>query len=380
MTGKLSQAAALERASQHWPNFAPSVPFMGVHRAWAGVCLACGNPVAPRLAGAGRQGCCPYCAENRLDDAIVLGKMLAVDLVPLDPYPGPLKPWRCRCLRCGAVVTPKYNSVDQKGSGCEACGRVLAHKNGVITRTRPSQGESLLDLFPEIAAQADGWDASTVKPNSTRRLKWRCERGHTTFATVASRSGGSTCRTCNAQTVGRITMVPRSGQSLLDVFPHLAAQAEGWDPSQVTPKSKRLLKWRCPVGHVWDAEVHARANGRGCPDCASYGFNALGKAYVYVVASDTWIKLGISNEQALESRLAKHRRQGLDQLLHLVLCDVGRDAKAAEDLWLDFVRNQPLLARPRKSDLRDGYTEAIVDSPAVRRWITEELGSLLDLD
>ncbi len=376
----LSNEEALQRADQWWPAFVPSVPYSGVHKPWPGVCLNCGNPVSPRLSGARRQGFCPYCAGNRLDDAVVMGKMLAVDLFPLEPYPGPLVQWRCKCLRCNAIVTPKYNSVDQKGSGCEKCGRALARRRATLTRTTPAEGASLLDLYPEVAALAYGWDPSKVKPNSTRRVRWRCAENHITSAQVVHRTKGATCRVCSSRIAGRVTMTPQPGASLLEVLPDIAAQAEGWDPSTVKPKSKQRLLWRCAENHIWEAEVHVRANGSGCPECAQYGFNPSLGAFIYVVASPNWVKLGISNDDALETRLAKHRRQGLDQLVFAYQCESGRDARAVELLWLEFIRELPDLSRPTRRDLRDGYTEAVANTPEINDWLRENLLPLLGVD
>ena len=72
--------------------------------------------------------------------------------------------------------------------------------------------------------------------------------------------------------------------SISNLYPHLV---EEWDyekngdvkPNMVYAKSKIKVWWRCKLGHSWQAVVHARSNGGGCPICAGKkvlaGFNDL---------------------------------------------------------------------------------------------------------
>jgi hypothetical protein len=61
--------------------------------------------------------------------------------------------------------------------------------------------------------------------------------------------------------------------------PHLAVEADGWDPRLVSFGSGRRLPWRCTQGHSYTASVKNRVNGSGCPYCANKqmlpGFNDL---------------------------------------------------------------------------------------------------------
>lgn len=56
---------------------------------------------------------------------------------------------------------------------------------------------------------------------------------------------------------------------LLSLFPSLAKEAYGWDPSIVTCGSGSKREWQCKEGHVWQATVANRTFHRsGCPFCA----------------------------------------------------------------------------------------------------------------
>jgi hypothetical protein len=72
------------------------------------------------------------------------------------------------------------------GSGCPVCSNqsVLVGFN------------DLASTNPELAAQADGWDPSTVTKGSDKKLSWKCELGHKWEAIVFSRNAGRGCPTC----------------------------------------------------------------------------------------------------------------------------------------------------------------------------------------
>ena len=47
--------------------------------------------------------------------------MRNAQLQPLEPYPGSLPKWRCRCLKCNKVVSPCYSTVQRGSGGCRWC-------------------------------------------------------------------------------------------------------------------------------------------------------------------------------------------------------------------------------------------------------------------
>ena len=111
-------------------------------------------------------------------------------------------------------------------------------------------------LTPKDIARASG-----------RSVWWRCIQGHDWEAPVYSRTiGGNGCPYCSNKKVSR-------DNSLRTRNPKLARE---WDrdrngeltPAGVTPGSKRRVWWRCRAGHEWQAPVHERSSGRGCPYCA----------------------------------------------------------------------------------------------------------------
>jgi len=66
--------------------------------------------------------------------------MLTNGLEPLVPYPGAAKPWKVKCLTCGAIGSPTYAHVKGRGGGCLPCGR---KKIADSKRLDPSEAEAL---------------------------------------------------------------------------------------------------------------------------------------------------------------------------------------------------------------------------------------------
>ncbi len=67
--------------------------------------------------------------------------------------------------------------------------------------------------------------------------------------------------------------------SLAETHPELAAQADGWDPSEISGGMHVELPWICESNHSFSSRVDQRTRGRGCPFCAGkkilVGFNDL---------------------------------------------------------------------------------------------------------
>ena len=54
----------------------------------------------------------------------------------------------------------------------------------------------LATVNPELSAQADGWDPTTVTVGSTKKLSWVCSLGHKWIATPNNRASGNNCPSC----------------------------------------------------------------------------------------------------------------------------------------------------------------------------------------
>lgn len=161
-----------------------------------------------------------------------------------------------------------------EGRGCRIC------KNQQVVKGF----NDLATKFPQIAEEADGWDASNFVFGSSKRMNWKCRKGHRWSATIIGRTQGEKgCPFCSGF---------RTWSGFNDIattHPHLATEAEGWDPKKIHAGTNKKLTWKCSAGHIWQASGTSRsANGSGCPYCANFkclsGFNDISTTHPELVS------------------------------------------------------------------------------------------------
>jgi len=246
----------------------------------------------------------------------------------------------------GAAI---YSRTGLNNRGCPYCRnyKVLTGYNDLAT------------THPGLAAQADGWDPTTIIAGSNEVLTWIDSFGHRWKANCTSRAfGGNGCPIC-------VNLVVLAGDNdLATTHPDLAAQADGWDPTTVVAGTSKRRDWICENGHHWTAMVVSRSRGHGCPECANYGFSEVSEAYIYLMRHDAWglLQVGITNSS--ERRVREHSRSGwklLDQRGPLA----GEIAHNWERCILSsLVRRGVVLGPVQVAGNFNGYTES---------WIEEDL-------
>ena len=249
-----------------------------------------------RMSGTGCPNCSNRVVLSAFNDMATTHPELAAQADGWDPTTvvagsGKILAWHCEHgHRWRAKGSDRVN-----GSGCPYCSNqsVLSGFNDMAT------------THPDLASQADGWDPTTVVAGSGRILAWCCELGHRWRAAGKSRaSRGDGCPYCANK------VVLAGFNDMATTHPELAAQADGWDPATVIAGTHKKLKWRCADGHMWRATGSDRVNGRGCPNCAKFGFSPVKDGYLYLIQHEVWglLQIGISNVP--DDRLASHKRNG----------------------------------------------------------------------
>jgi hypothetical protein len=228
------------------------------------------------------------------------------------------------------------------GRGCPVCSghAMLAGFNDLAT------------THPELAAQADGWDPTTLSAGSGRKVSWKCELGHRWQSTVSNRSLGNGCPICSRHTV------LAGFNDLATTHPELAAQADGWDPTTIAAFSNKKFGWKCDLGHAWTAVVASRTSGRGCPSCAKSGFDPNKDGWLYFIHHDPldMVQIGISNSP--ETRLGDHSKRGWE-VLEVRGPMEGHLAQQLELAILHAVeRRGAVLGHKAAIEKFDGYSEA----------------------
>ncbi|WP_373312420.1 zinc-ribbon domain-containing protein [Asanoa siamensis] len=139
---------------------------------------------------------------------------------------------------------------------------------------------SAADAAPHLAAEfvanlsRPGVPLDWLRPKASDRIRWRCMVCRNQWdAMLYSRAAGTGCPSCaTAATAARVRAraLPKPGESLADLFPHIAVEMVpgGRTPDQLRPSSNMRCRWRCATcGHQWSTSPGSRVRGRGCPRC-----------------------------------------------------------------------------------------------------------------
>ncbi|MBQ8289499.1 MAG: hypothetical protein IJY01_01330 [Clostridia bacterium] len=131
---------------------------------------------------------------------------------------------------------------------------------------------SLLYTNPYLAQEWNYEKNGSLRPehilaNSSKKVWWKCEKGHEWQAIIASRNTGGGCPIC----INR--KILKGYNDLKTLNPQLASE---WNyknngnlkPEDFASNSGKKVWWKCDKGHEWQATIDSRNNGVGCPYCA----------------------------------------------------------------------------------------------------------------
>ncbi|MGI1813943.1 zinc-ribbon domain-containing protein [Priestia sp. TGN 0903] len=213
---------------------------------------------------------CPYCmnkkvsAENSLE---TLFPSIAREwhpqknnlLTPKDVVAGSLKRvwWKCQK---GHEWANTVSHRTRRNQNCPYCsGKRVNLENSVYT-THPH-------LVEEWNYEKNtNINPKEVKYGSTKKVWWKCYKGHEWEATINSRTNqNSGCPYCSNKKVC-------SDNCLATTDPQLSRQ---WNfsrnrelkPTIVIAGSAKKVWWKCEKNHEWEATILSRTRGSGCPHC-----------------------------------------------------------------------------------------------------------------
>ena len=346
---------------------------------WRKKCVA-GEPahewqatVDNRSNGSGCSVCSGHTVQVGVNDLATVSPELASEWHPT--HNGDLTPeaiaagsskkvwWRKKCVagepahEWQATISNRSN-----GTGCPVC-RGLTVQVGV---------NDLATVSPELASEWHPTNNGDLTPEnvtvgSGRRVWWqrKCVAGepaHEWQARVADRSRGRDCAVCAAK------QIQVGVNDLATVSPELASEWHPTNNGDLTPEnvtvgSGRRVWWqrKCVAGepaHEWQAIISNRSKGKGCPECADYGFDGSKDGWFYLVRHPKWkmYQVGISNVP--EVRLGTHRRNGWEEV-GVIGPMPGNDAADLERRALRAIedRGGELAVLTSKGPF-DGYTES----------------------
>lgn len=294
---------------------------------------------------------CLVCSNNQIkvgfNDLTTTHPKLAMQANGWDPETvtaGSNKNYEWKC-DLGHIwkISPNHRT-RSKPSGCPVCSG----------RTALSGFNDLKTLRPDIAMQADNWDPGTVTISSGSRQKWKCGLGHRWLSTVANRTVRERgCPICADR------VVLEGFNDVATTFPNLAQEAHGWDPKKFVAGNNSKFKWKCELGHEWEAVLVSRSfSGVGCPTCANSGFDPNSDGFLYFLWHLDWrmYQVGITNYP--KDRLQKHIGRGWE-LVELRGPMDGDLARQWETAILRMLKAKGAdLSNEKIAGKFDGYSEA----------------------
>ena len=329
---KLEASFALSAAEvMKAAGLTPSVRYPGRNSdPWNCVCNVCGAEVSPTYASVrSGNGGCKFCgikasAEmKRINPQEAENLMLASNLKPLEPYTSATQAWKCECLKCGAIVNPTYNAIQQGEGGCRICGRVSASEKN---RLNPQEAIEVM--------RAKGYEPLEPYLNTQSGWKSRCINcGKTvspSYSNVANRQQNYGCIYCMGGRVSEedaIKVLVASG-----VIPRVPY------PGKDSPWESICVKCSRTVTPTY---ANARRGQGGCKFCSEHGIDLTAPAYLYVlhhlVFNAYKVGIGKSGGTKNNDRVSNLKRQGWD-LLRKYEYETGLEAQTHEFHFFQIVR------------------------------------------
>jgi len=134
----------IAEANMRKASLEPLVPYPGAKTNWKCKCMKCGKTVTPKYGDIQQgDGGCKYCGGNFIEPEDAVEAMRFNNLEPLEPYKNTGTPWKCKCMKCGKTVTPRHNSVQQGSGGCKYCAKKFVDAEDAVLLMRKARIEPL---------------------------------------------------------------------------------------------------------------------------------------------------------------------------------------------------------------------------------------------
>lgn len=329
------QAADKAFAAQ---NLIPLEPYVNKNQKRRCKCLTCGRESLVRYAHVRDGGKCAYCSGKRVDLGEVEELFSLCELVPLEPYVKNTKPRKCRCSRCGNVVSPSYSNLRKGNGGCAFC----AGKKVELTTVEDGFAlNGLMPLEPYVGSDAPRLCICVFCKNQISP-SW------------SSVKAGKSCGYCAGIRV--------SESDVASTF--INANLTPLEP-YTTAKTKRKCKCNLCGNINFAIYANLKSGQGGCSSCAAYGFDRNAEAFLYLMRHEELgsMKIGVTSTSSRYDRIDAHQKNGWC-LIKSWRISTGRAAETIEKLVLKYWRDE--LSKPVHLDSiqipQGGWTETVLFS------------------
>jgi hypothetical protein len=331
----------------------PQEPFPGPLKPWKSIHAECGKVVTPQWNSIQQGGSgCKYCSGNFVDadDAEKLFRSLGA--IPLVPYPGGDKPWKSKHDKCGKEIFPRYSGVKGGQGVCRHCtGRY-------VDPTEAKEYFESRGLTPlvEYPGANTGW----------KSIHNVCGKEVTPYYGYV-KSGGIGCNYCSG-------LAPISPKAARELF-----LSRGFKPLEAFVNTKTPVR---AIHKVCGREVKpsygSLRNGGGCKYCSVGGINLTKPGFLYLMTHKELgaHKVGIGGYSSSSNRIEQHQKQGWD-LYRTLDFKTAELAYLVEQEVLNWIRlDLGLLQYLALEQMpQGGHTETVdaseIDLPAIWAKVEE---------
>jgi hypothetical protein len=337
----------------------------------------------------------------RKDPVTSAAEMLERGFKPLVVYPGANTPWKCRCLACKSIVTPRYSTVVSRGlGGCDKCAKRAAGE----TRRREAEGHIIVALAEYRLTPQEPY------PGALKPWQIKCDECRTEFSARWNQiQQGRRCPVCTQRKKHERHLAKESARAVTDfrlagldpidsfkdsyspwlatcmkcgdvVSPRLAGVRAGQGGCITCGRKQRGLKRRVSDGdarelmeaallrpdpeipypgsnaqwpstcltcgaHVKPRYSNIKKGWRGCRRCAmvegGVGFDVWNPGIIYLLKHDNLgaLKVGITSTNSRHDRLQVHSANGW-RTIKTWKTKTGQDAVYVEGILLAWIRNE----------------------------------------
>jgi hypothetical protein len=253
VTQKTPEAKAIK--AMNAKDLEPLEPYPGGSKPWKCRCLKCGQTVFPRYSSIKRgQGGCIFCAGKvQTTESQAIEIMLSAGLKPIEPYPSARVGWRAQCLNCGKISSPRIDTLKNRKSKCRFCS----------AKERGLKGRLTQDQALEIARAAN---LRPLEPYENSQTKWKCEClkcGSIVYPMLTSlKRGQGGCLKCGYAENKRKQLLPEP--EAIRFF-----LSKGFEPLVPYPGANRPWKSKCTkCNEITAPHLNRVRSGTGCGVCA----------------------------------------------------------------------------------------------------------------
>ena len=294
-------------------GFQPLEPYINGTTKWKTKCLKCSQIIYPMFQSVKAGHGCRNCAyKNQIvsknNEKLVGSKnkvgskplkhevaeaiMVKAGLQPLETYVKNSHKWKCKCLKCGAIVHPRYQDIHRGGGGCRNCGNAKMAKSKILSPEKVVK--VMLDANLKPLEQYKG---------AIKRWKCKClicnKIVYPSYSNVSMNRSG--CVYCSKQEIDPKDAVKRMIKANL---------------KPLEPYESNRTKWKCECMKcgeiVYPKYSNVFSGSGGCIYCMETGFDYKKPATLYLISNKDLnsIKVGITNIEDRDRRLHTFRLRG----------------------------------------------------------------------